>query len=131
MPVGNARMLHTQQIHYLRKTIQYNDSGVSGGVLVGTLPVGAVITQILVNIATAFNAGTTNTLTIGTTPTGTQIATGGDTAAGATGVKTPTTGLPLTFSADTDVYAAYAQAGTAATAGTATIVISFAVNNDK
>jgi hypothetical protein len=45
------------------------------GVLVGTIPAGSIITAVMVQIATVFNAATTNVLTVGTTGTGTDLMT--------------------------------------------------------
>ena len=126
MPAGNGRQTQYQQTHYFRKRVNYNDAGIAAGVLVGTLPAGAMITGLNVRCSTAFNAGTTNALKLGTTATGTEIFTDAATA----GARSPA--IPnLSFAADTDFYASYAQTGTAATAGVADIVMSFAPNNDQ
>jgi hypothetical protein len=126
MPAFNARQFHTQQIHYIRRRVNFNDAGIGAGVLLGTLPAGAVLLTQNVRVDTAFNAATTNALNVGTTAGGTQLFTDAATA----GARSPTiANLPL--AADTDVFVAYAQTGTAATAGTAVIVIGFAVDNDR
>ena len=126
MPVGNARLLHTQQTHYFRKRVNYDDTGIGSGVLIGTIPAGAMITGLNVRVNTAFNAGTTNALNVGTTAGGTQIFTDAATA----GARSPT--IPnISFAVDTELFAAYAQTGTAASAGQADIVISYAANNDQ
>jgi hypothetical protein len=123
---GQARQLHTQQVHYLRKRVNYNDTLIATGVVFGTLPSGAVLVSQNVRCSTAFNAGTTNALNIGTTAGGTQLFTDAATA----GARSPTI-ANLTFAADTDLYIQYAQTGGAATAGVADIVIGYAPNNDK
>lgn len=123
---GHARQLHTQQVHYLRKRVNYNDTLIATGVVFGTLPAGAVLVSQNVRCSTAFNAGTTNALNIGTTAGGTQLFTDAATA----GARSPTI-ANLTFAADTDLYIQYAQTGGAATAGVADIVIGYAPNNDK
>lgn len=126
MPIGTARLTHMQVIHYFRKRVNYNDTGIAAGVFVGTLPAGAQLTQLAVRVNTAFNAGTTNALNCGTTALGTQIFTDAATA----GARFPT--VPnLSFATDTDFYVSYAQTGTVATAGQADIVVSYAVNNDQ
>ena len=60
-----ARQHHTQQVHYLRKTITYLDDGAT--VDVGTIPKGALVLKPLsgVHVVTAFNGATTNTVNIG------------------------------------------------------------------
>lgn len=122
---GPARQYHHQHTHYLRKRVNYNDSAIGTGVVMGTLPAGAMLLDISVRVSTAFNAATTNALNIGTAAGGTQVGTDAATA----GARKPT--VPnLSFASDTDIYVQYAQTGTAATAGQADIVISYAANND-
>jgi hypothetical protein len=123
---GPARQLHTQQVHYLRKRVNFNDSGIASGVVLGTLPAGALITGQHVDCSTAFNAGTTNALNVGTTATGTEIFTDAATA----GRRAPTIAA-VRFANDTDIYVSYAQTGTAATAGVADVIINYVPNNDK
>jgi hypothetical protein len=122
---GPARQLHTQQIHYLRKRVNYNDSAIGTGVVMGTLPAGAMIVSQDVRCSTAFNAGTTNALNVGTAAGGTQLFTDAATA----GARQPTK-ANLSFASDTDVYVQYAQTGGAATTGVADIVIGYVPNND-
>lgn len=122
---GIARQLHTQQVHYFRKRVNYNDVGIAAGVAFGTLPAGAMIVAQNVRVSTAFNAGTTNALNVGTTAGGTQLFTDAATA----GARSPTI-ANLSFATDTDLFVQYAQTGTAASAGVADIVIGFVPNND-
>jgi hypothetical protein len=122
---GPARQLHTQQIHYIRKRVNFNDSAIGTGVVFGTLPAGAMIVSQAVRCSTAFNAGTTNALNVGTAAGGTQLFTDAATA----GARVPT--IPnLSFASDTDLFVQYAQTGGAATAGVADIVIGYVPNND-
>ena len=123
---GVPRVLHTQQIHFFRKRVNYNDVGIANGVLFGTLPAGAQITGLNVRVNTAFNAGTTNALNAGTTGTGTQVFTDAATA----GARSPA--VPnLSFAVDTDIFLSYAQTGAAATAGQADVVMAYAPNIDQ
>lgn len=126
MPIGTARVLHTQQIHFFRKRVNYNDPAIAAGVFVGTFPAGAMIITQNVRVSTAFNAGTTNALNVGTTAGGAQIFTDAATA----GARQPAI-ANLTFATDTDFYVQYAQTGTVATAGQADIVIGYAPNTDQ
>lgn len=126
MPANNARSYHTQQTHYLRRRVRFNDAGIGAGALLGTLPAGAMIVGQHVRVSTAFNAGTTNALNVGTTAGGTQLFTDAATA----GARVPTI-ANLSFAADQDIFVQYAQTGTAATAGVADIVIQYAVDNDR
>lgn len=63
MSLNEAREYHTAQTHYLRKAITYADNGTT--VSLGWVPAGAVIVGAGVNVYTAFNGDTTNTLDIG------------------------------------------------------------------
>lgn len=122
---GPARQLHTQQSHYMRKRVNWNDAGIATDAIVGTLPAGAMIVGQYVRCNTAFNAGTTNALNVGTAAGGTQLFTDAATA----GARAPTI-ANLSFASDTDIHVQYAQTGGAATAGQADIVIIYAPNND-
>lgn len=126
MPINNARLLHSQQTHYFRKRVNYNDAGIAAGVLVGTLPAGALLVGLDVRVNVAFNAGATNALNSGTSALGTQIFTDAATL----GHRRPT--IPnLSFATDTDFYVSYAQTGGAANAGQADIVWQYVPNNDQ
>ena len=135
MAIGTARQSHEQQIHFLRKLVNYNDAGVSTGVLVGTVPAGAIITAVICEIATAFNAATTNVLTVGTTGTGTDLMTSAESISGTIGQKTAATYKGTAAAApvanDQDVFVAYTQTGTAATTGVAYVIVFFVPNTDR
>lgn len=128
---GTARQSHEQQVHYLRKRVNYNDAGIASGVYAGTLPAGAMIDSVSVLIATAFNAGTTNVLDVGTTPTGAQVAATAQNLPSVAGQKKPTAYQALgVMAADTDIFVSVSGTGTAATAGVAYVTILFVPNND-
>lgn len=63
MSLNDAREYHTAQTHYLRKAITYADNGST--VSLGWVPDGATIVRAGVNVYTAFDGDTTNTLDIG------------------------------------------------------------------
>ena len=126
MAATTPRQFHTQQIHYIRKRVNWNDAGIGTGVLFGTVPAGAMIVTQNVRVDTAFNAGTTNALNVGTAAAGTQLFSDAATA----GARSPTI-ANLALAADTDLFVTYAQSGTAASAGTGTVVIGYVVDNDK
>jgi len=130
-----GRQSHEQQVHYLRKTVNYNDAGIAAGVAHNAaLPPGAQIIGIFTNVTVAFNAGTTNSLVVGKTQGGNEIATAADTVCGTAGFKSTTTGCaidPTTLTADTPVYFAYTQTGAAATQGRAVITIAYTPPNDQ
>jgi len=131
MSVGNARVMHYQTLHYFRKRINYNDPGLAAGVYFGTLPAGAMINTVHARVNTAFNAGTTNPLNVGTTATGGEILPAA-TFTATTGVKDGTAAArALSFATDTDLYISYVPTGTAATAGQADVLLTYAPNNDQ
>lgn len=129
-----ARGSHVQDVKYFRKTVNFNDANIAAGVKFGRLPAGASIMDVSVEIVTAFNAVTTNVLTFGTTlASANEIVAAGDVNEGATGVTKVTRGfgVALTAAAEVDLYAKYTQTGTAASAGQAIFVMTFANNNDQ
>lgn len=123
---GNARQYHTQQTHFLRAAFAYNTaSGVS--LKVGTLPAGARVLRTTIDVETAFNAGTTNTINVGYAANGTDLSNAG--AGGAQAVLTPAVSIAAAqIAADTDVFVQYNQTGGAATAGAGTVIIEYAPN---
>lgn len=112
----------------LKMTVNYNDANIGTGVaFANSLPDNAVILLVMVEIITAFNAVTTNVLTVGTNSTSyNNIVNAGDVNEAATGVTTVTRGLgqSLTASGATP-FAMYTQTGTAATTGQAVITILY------
>ena len=139
-----------QGLTYQRLTVNYNDPNISTGQRFGTLPANAYITSIDVHVTTAFNAATTNLLTIGTTSASsnelvadcgtatacvsnhtTTIATGVSHLTTAAGVGLAVSGGGTWTGLNMPLYVKYAQTGTAATAGSATFVIGYACNDDQ
>lgn len=128
------RATQFQLVHYLRKLVNWNDTGIATGVKMGTLPSGAIVIGTDVSVVTAFNAVTTNVLSAGSAATLTELAASATVAAGTAGLKqniapnaSPYIGPIAT---DLDVFVAYTQTGTAATAGQAVIIVKFVLNND-
>lgn len=123
-----ARDAGTQQVHFLRKTLGVGD--MAKVVKLGTIPAGALILKALsgVQVNTVFNSATTTVLDIGSAADGDLYATDLD-------VKTAAAFVPLdeavsmVVTADTELTATLAETGTAATAGSAVVVIAFLPNN--
>ena len=65
MTAKTPRATHHPHVHFIAATVNYNDAGIAGGVVIGTLPKGALILSAGGNVETAFNAATTNVLTLG------------------------------------------------------------------
>lgn len=95
-------------------------------VLLGTIPKGAIIIETLVNVITAFNAGTTNVLEVGTAGSAAQLVAAADVnEASATPQRVSKDIAELT--ADTKYFAKYTQTGTAATTGKARVTINYVI----
>lgn len=124
-----ARQFHTQQVHYLRKSISYTDNGTT--VTIGTIPAGSVLVKPIsgVSVNVAFNGGTTNTLDIGpSTDSGTNLwMTVG--ALGSIAFVPLDEAVTMLVTVDT-VVQAYVVSTAAASAGTAEIVICYIPDND-
>jgi hypothetical protein len=97
------------------------------------------ISSVSCYVLTAFNAVSTNVVTLGTTAANANeiiaaSGAGNSITPGTTGyysiTNTAVLGESLTSVADVTLYAKYTQTGTAATAGKATCVIEFQANND-
>jgi hypothetical protein len=126
-----ARDPYNQCLAYIGKTINFDTPGVSSGVLIGTIPSGAEIVYAMVKTKTAFNATTTNVLTVGQNSTSyNDIATAADVDEAAAEAVLILRGSDLSFTADTGVYAKYTQSGTAATAGAARILVFYVNSNN-
>lgn len=125
---SDARQFHTQQVHYLRKSISFADDGVE--VEVGKLPAGATILKPLsgVNVDVAFDAGSTNVLDIGTDANDDLYGT--NLALGSIAFVPLDEAVAMTVSSETTITATVALTGTAATAGNGEVVICYAADND-
>lgn len=128
------RQLTEQALNYYRLTINFNDQGIGAGQQFGALAANTYIFAIDAYVTVGFNAGSTNTITIGTTKTSAnEIVASGITAA-TPGVYHLTSaaglGLAVTSGTAINLWAKYAQTGSAAGTGAVTIVIAFAPNND-
>lgn len=119
-----ARDASTQQVHYIRKTLGVSDMGKV--VKLGTIPANSIILKPSsgASVNVAFNSATTTVLDIGSAADGDLYATDLD-------VKTGIAFLPIDeavsmlVTADTELTATLAETGTAATAGSVTVIIGF------
>src|SRR6478735_6852114 len=121
-----ARSSGDQTINYLRAPITFA-LGYTGIAQVGTIPAGSVVLRTYVVVTTAFNAGSTNTLKIGTVASdasfGTGIALG--TAGVITGGSALATATTVNPAADTPVIATSVSTGTAMSAGAGVVVVEY------
>lgn len=127
--VGIARKFHTQQTHYLRRTITEADEGV-GALVVGTAPAGALYLNAGIIVTTAFN-GTSPIAQIG--PSGDPDGWGTNLALGTIG-RVPgdefATTNDLLAAADEDIHVTVSATGNDSTAGSAVVFVEFIPNND-
>ena|SRR5437016_5058652 len=133
IPGSTARKNSSQQVGYLRFAVNFNDAGIAAGVGKQWLPAGAIITGTDVYIGAGFNAATTNVLTVGLGGVANNIVAAADvdetTIALTKGIK-PTGAALGPLAADSQVTVTYTQAGAAATAGSAVVIINYVPNND-
>lgn len=125
----SARQYHTQQTHFFRKAISYTDNG--SAVTLGKLPAGAIIINAGVVVTTAFNAGSTNVLDIGTSSDDDGLAT--DLALGTVGriaADEFATSDDLYSTSEVTLTATVALSGTAATTGAGFVYVEFIPNID-
>jgi uncharacterized membrane protein len=106
-------------------TIAYTNST---AVTIATLPANAQIQNVHIDVTTAFNAGTTNTVTVG--KTGSAAAFVASTSVGSAGrASVASTGVysawASTGSSDVSATITYSQTGTAATAGALRVTIVY------
>lgn len=124
-----ARQYSQQMVHFLRKSITYSDNGTAK--TVGVIPSGSLIIKAAsgAHVTTVFNAGTTNTLNVGTSADddlfGTVLALGT-----ATFVPLDEAVGGYLVTADTTITATVVLSGTAATTGAAEVVICYIPDTD-
>lgn len=113
----------------LRRRLPYSTGGfgTAPGIPIGAIERGGVILRAYAIVNTAFNAGTTNTLTLGDASVVDSLVTNANAAPGTAGVKQGSgVKIGAEVTADTVIYATFTQAGTAATAGDVTFVVEYA-----
>ena len=112
--------------------VVFGDDGTE--TVVATLPANSQIFQITVDVTTAFDAGTTNTLDIGDGSTADKyadaLAAGAQARVLATSDVSQIGNLIDIGTADVDVTVTYNQTGTAATAGAATVTVLYLQNRN-
>ncbi len=126
MAYNNSVTNAAGQLSAITATIAYTDTS---AVTIGTLPAGAQIVDVNIDVTTAFNAGTTNTVTVGKTGsaaafvTATSVGSAGRASVATTGVYSAWANVGTS---DVD-YATvtFSQTGTAASAGAARVTIVY------
>src|SRR5690348_8840039 len=111
----SARNIGYGVVQAITASIAFNTLGIgtSDTVKVGTLPSGAQCLSCIVRVTTAFNAATTNVLTVGTASgSDVDFVSSTDVDEGSAGTTVDMTCAGLAFTADTPIYVKYAQTGT-------------------
>jgi hypothetical protein len=121
---SKARQFHTQQVHFLRTLINFSDADALTRVI-GTIPAGSNLLRVNTVVSTAQNAGTTNTLSVGTTSGGTDIINAAAAGALTANVVTQAPSGKALVAADTTYFATLTQSGTPATAGVVEVIIEY------
>ncbi len=121
-----ARKTQLQHVHEISGTVTYATTGLSAGVLLGTLPAGAVIDKTIVGTTTAFNGTVSVALSVGFTATGTDLISGTDVRTGTARVDTVAPVAKMgPLAADTPVYVSAAFGGTTGSAGSSTVAVTY------
>lgn len=109
-------------------TVNFNDTGIASGVKKFTLQASVdkpLLLEFSAEVITAFNAVTTNVLTVGSDTTANQFLAAADITEGTPGFYPASNANKLyRITANTDIYVKYTQTGTAATTGKANIYIN-------
>ena len=105
--------------------IKYNTSGIGTKASVGvTLPKGAIVTKVVADVTQAFNAGTTNVLTLGYSSDTDALMASGDITEGSIGANVKQR-MDAPLGAASVVYAQYTSTGTSPSAGKAVFYITY------
>lgn len=127
-----ARIDPRQVSNTIKRVLNYNDADAAKaplGILPNgsPLPAGAFITSVVVQTVTAFNAATTNLLSVGTSTITNNVVSQTDVTLASATTTNVFRGLgnSVIGGSDTQLYAVYTQSGTAATAGQVVIVITY------
>jgi uncharacterized membrane protein len=125
MAINNAVTNIAGVLSAITTTIAYTDTA---AVTIGTLPANCQIVDINIDVTTAFNAASTNTVTVG--KTGTAAAYVASTSVGSAGrASVASTGVYSawadTGSSELTATVTFSQTGTAASAGAARVTIVY------
>lgn len=122
-----ARQFHTQQIHFLRKSLVETGTTANQSEVftVGVIPAGSTILKALsgVNVDVAYTAATNKLVNIGTTANDDLFGTVLSVASIA--FVPLDEAVAMTVAADTTITASHALTGTVGTAGRAEVVIAY------
>jgi hypothetical protein len=145
------RSFNTQQTHYLRFTVNFNDCVLVSNTCStkrGSVPYNAFLVRAFQEVTTSFNSGSTDTIALTTTSTYPAAGIAGvlvdkqsvhssgnmstlTILAGSAGINATGNGdTPTGSDGGFDIFTVYTQSSTAPTAGQAVIVLEYIAPND-
>lgn len=122
---GTKNKRLADQVHYLTLDTVYNTASIGTGVSMGTVPADSIILPHHVEITTAYNAGTTNVLEVGTAGTANKYVAAGDVDETTIAFTANITTGCITETSATEIFIKFTETGTAATAGASTVIIPY------
>lgn len=127
-----ARVLHTQQIHYYRKSYALADLTSGTATVVATLPAGSVLVDAFAVVTTAFNSATSDVLDMGTAADDNGFMSAVSIASvGKKSADDLATSDDIYVTADTSLVIKWTGSGTAATTGSLIAFFLYIPNNDQ
>lgn len=102
-------------------TVNFDTEGIATGVPIVKVPAGLIVTRAVAVVTTAFNAATTNVLTVGKKGNANEIFGDTDITEGTPG--TYQKNVFVDMGSETEIYVKYTQTGSAASAGSAEIYL--------
>jgi|DEB3_MinimDraft_2_1074329.scaffolds.fasta_scaffold44643_1 hypothetical protein len=122
-----ARKPYQRLVTYISKTVNFDTPGIgtAATVSIGALPAGCLVLETLVRVRTAFDAGTTNVIKVGTSDDDDEFIEANDLDETGAGLTRSERSAGLVMTADTEVFVTYTQTGTAATAGVADVIVLY------
>jgi hypothetical protein len=122
-----ARNQHQQIVNTLRKQILFSDTPNGTAIKLVTLPQGAYITKVMLEVVTAFDGSAS--ITVGSGAAATGIINAADIDETLTRVTEVTRGYGRSIAEAADIDINYKLTSTGATAGRAELVIEYEGNN--
>ncbi len=125
---GNVYGERQASVHVIHTyVVNFNSTGVSSAILLDTIRATTdkpVQIECSAQVVTAFNAVSTNVLTLGSTTTATEYLASGDITEGTPGYYPASNAVTkFRLTSDTPLYVKYTQSGTAATTGQAVMIV--------
>ncbi len=129
--MARGQQFHTNQTHYLRKTLAVGSITSASAVNIGYIPSGAVVLGVSAVVSVAFDSATSDVIDIGTSADANGFASAVDiSSVGLKAADDLATSDDLVTSVETLLTATWTGVGTAPTVGTVDVVVEYAVDNE-